>query len=72
MNKNTIHYGVVACIVALAVSVTYAVVRLYVLSQRVDLSILVVNVIAFGAISAFLLYLMKKEKDLRDEDFFRD
>jgi len=72
MNKNTIYYGIVACIAALAVSVTYAIVRLYVLSQRVDLSILVVNVIAFGAISAFLLYVMKKEKDLSDEEFFRD
>ena len=72
MNKDTIHYGIVGCITALAISVTYAVVRLYVLSQRVDLSILVVNVIAFGAISAFLLYLMKKEKDLKDEEFFRD
>ena len=72
MNKDTIHYGIVGCIVALAISVTYAVVRLYVLPQRVDWSILVVNVIAFGTISAFLLYLMKKEKDLREEDFFRD
>jgi hypothetical protein len=72
MNKNTIHYGIVGCIAALAISVTYAVVRLYVLSQRVDLSILVVNVIVFGTISAFLLYLMKKEDDLKDGEFFRD
>jgi hypothetical protein len=47
-------------------------VRLYVLSQRVDLSILLVNVIGFAAIAAVLIYLTKKDKDLEEEKFFRD
>lgn len=57
---------------ALGIAVTYAMVRLYVLSQRVDWSIMVVNVIGFGMISACLFYLMKKDKDLKEEDLFRD
>ena len=47
-------------------------VRLYVFSQRVDSSILLVNVIGFAAITGVLIYLTKKEKDLEEEEFFRD
>lgn len=72
MYKKTIHYGIIGCLLALGIAVTYAMVRLYVLSQRVDWSIMVVNVIGFGIISAFLFYLMKKDKDLKEEDLFRD
>jgi membrane protein YdbS with pleckstrin-like domain len=72
MNSGTIHYGIAGCILALAVAVIYAIVKLYVLSQRVDWSILIVNVIAFAAISGVLIYLTKKDKDLKEEEFFRD
>jgi hypothetical protein len=40
----------------------YAIVRLYVFSQRVDSSILLVNVIGFAAIACILIYLTKKEE----------
>ena len=50
----------------------YAVVRLYVLWHRVDLSILFVNVVGFEAIAAVLIYLTKKDKDLEEEELFRD
>jgi hypothetical protein len=43
-----------------------------VLAQRVDASILVVNVIAFGGIAGFLIYLAKKDRDLEEEELFRD
>jgi membrane protein YdbS with pleckstrin-like domain len=72
MNRGTIQYGIAGCILALAVAVIYAIVKLYVLSQRVDWSILIVNVIAFAAISGVLIYLTKKDKDLKEEEFFRD
>lgn len=72
MNRRTIRYGIACCIVALAVAVMYAIVRLYVLWHRVDLSILLVNVIAFAAIAAVLIYLTKKDKDLEEEELFRD
>jgi membrane protein YdbS with pleckstrin-like domain len=73
VNRRTIRYAIIGCIVALAVAIIYAIVKLYVLSQRVDSSILLVNVIAFAAISCVLIYLTKKERDLEEEeDLFRD
>jgi hypothetical protein len=72
MNSRTIQYGMAGCILALGVAVIYAILRLYILSQRVDWSIMVVNVIAFAVISGVLIYLTKKDKDLKEEEFFRD
>lgn len=72
MNRRTIRYGIVGCIVALAAAIMYAVVRLYVLGHRADLSILLVNVIGFAVIGGLLIYLTKKDKDLEEEELFRD
>jgi hypothetical protein len=72
VNRRTIRYGIAGCIVALAAAVIYAMVRLYVFSQRVDSSILLVNVIGFAAIAGVLIYLTKKDKDLEEEALFRD
>ena len=60
MNRRTIRYGIAGCIVALAAAIIYAVVRLYVLAHRADLSILLVNVIGFVVIGGLLIYLTKK------------
>jgi hypothetical protein len=59
-------------IAALAAGVLYAIVRLYILGQRVDSLILSVNVIGFAAIAAVLIYFTKKDKDLQEEETFRD
>ena len=72
VNRRTIRYGIAGCLVALAAAIMYAIVRLYVLWHRVDLSILVVNVVGFAAIAGLLIYLTKKDKDLEEEEFFRD
>lgn len=72
MNRQTIRYAITGCIVALAAAVVYAMVRLFVMAQRVDASILVVNVIAFAGIAGLLIYLTKKDKDLEEEELFRD
>jgi fluoride ion exporter CrcB/FEX len=72
VNRRTIRYGIVGCIVALAAAIMYAVVRLYVLGHRADLSILLVNVIGFAVIGGLLIYLTKKDKDLEEEKLFRD
>jgi hypothetical protein len=72
VNRRSIRYGIVGCIVALAAAITYAIIRLYVLWHRVDLSILLVNVIGFAAIAGLLIYLTKKDKDLEEEESFRD
>ena len=58
--------------IALFAATIYAIVRLYVLSQRVDSSTLLVNVIGFAAIAGILIYLTKKDKDLEEEELFRD
>jgi maltodextrin utilization protein YvdJ len=72
MNRRTIRYAMAGCIVALAAAVIYAMVRLFVLAQRVDASILVVNVIVFAGVAGFLIYLTKKDRDLQEEELFRD
>ena len=72
VNRRTIRYGIACCIIALAAAVMYAIVGLYVLWHRVDLSILLVNVIGFTAIAAVLIYLTKKGRDLEEEELFRD
>ena len=70
MSRRTIRYAMAGCIVALAAAVIYAVVRLFVLSQRVDESIFVINVVVFACIAGFMIYLTKKERDLEEKEFF--
>ncbi|MDQ4017811.1 MAG: hypothetical protein M3129_04650 [Thermoproteota archaeon] len=72
VNRRTIRYGIASCIVALAAAIIYAIVRLYVLGQRMDSSILLVNVIGFAVIAGVMIYLTKKDKDLEEEELFRD
>jgi hypothetical protein len=72
VKRRTLQYGVAGCIIALVAATIYAIIRLYVFSQRVDSSILLVNVIGFAAISCVLIYLTKKDKDLEEEELFRD
>ena len=72
MNRRMIRYGIMGCIIALAAAVVYAIVRLFLLAQRVDASILVVNVILFAGIAGVLSYLTKKDRDIEEEELFRD
>ena len=72
MNRRTIRYGIAGCIAALAAAVIYAIVRLFVMAQRVDASILIVNVVVFAGIAGVLIYLTKKERDIEEEEFFKD
>ncbi|MCI0563103.1 MAG: hypothetical protein MN733_31885 [Nitrososphaera sp.] len=70
MDKQTIRYAKAGCIAAMASSVAYAFVKLYLLGQRADLSILIINIIVFSAVGAFLIYLSKKERDLEEGRLF--
>ena len=72
VNRRTIRYAIMGCIVALAAAVVYAMARLFVLAQRVDASILVVNVIVFASVAGLLIYLTKKDRDMEEEELFRD
>lgn len=72
MRRRTIRYAMVGCIAALTLAVIYAIIRLYILSQRVDASVLVVNVLLFMGITGVLIYLAKKQRDIEEEELFRD
>ena len=72
VNRRTIRYAMIACIAALAGTIVYAIVRLYVMAQRVDASILVTNVFLFAVIAGVLIYLTKKDRDIEEEELFRD
>ena len=72
MKTKTIRYSIAGFIIALTLAVTYAIIRLLVLAQRVDIWILFVNVIVFAFIAGFLMYLMKKDRETREEELFKD
>lgn len=72
MRKRSARLGIYACLVAMVGAVLYAFVRLYGLNQRVDIDIIIVNVVVFTASAAALLYLLWKERDIEQEEMFRD
>jgi hypothetical protein len=72
MGKRSVRFGIYACLAAMAGAVLYAFVRLYGLNQRVDIDIIIVNVAVFTASAAALLYLMWKQRDIEQEEMFRD
>lgn len=72
VNRRTIRYGIAGAIAAMVGAIAYAFVRLYVMNIRVDLSILIVNIVVFSASAAVLVYLLWKERELEEEEMFRD
>ena len=72
MDRRTIRYGIAGAISAMIGAIAYAFVRLYVMNLRVDLSVLLVNVVVFSASAAILVYLLWKDRELEEEEMFRD
>lgn len=72
VNRRTIRYGIAGAIAAMVGAIAYAFVRLYVMNIRADLSILIVNIVVFSASAAVLVYLLWKERELEEEEMFRD
>jgi hypothetical protein len=72
VQRKTLRLAKALCIASLAAIALYAFTRLYVMSQRADLSILLLNVVLFAAIAGVLIYLSKKERDLEQEEMVRD
>ena len=72
MGKRSVRYGVYACLAAMAGAILYAFVRLYGLNQRVDVDIIIVNVVVFTACAGALLYLSWKDLGMEQEELFRD
>lgn len=70
VERQTIRYAMIGCIAALAAAVVYAVVRLFIMSQRFDVSIFIVNVVVFAGIAGFMIYLTVKEKELDKKESF--
>ena len=72
MDKRTIRYGIAGAISVMVGAIAYAFVRLYVMNLRVDLSVLLVNIVVFSASAAVLVYLLWKDRELEEEEMFRD
>ena len=72
MDKSTLRYGIVACMAVMVAAVGYAFIRLYVLNNRIDLSIFAVNIVAFSISAGMLVYLLWKQKEIEEEELFRD
>ena len=72
MDKRDLRLAKLACVAALGSITIYAFVRLYVMSQRADASILLINGVLFTAVAGVLIYLFKKERDLEQAGMFGD
>jgi hypothetical protein len=69
-NPRRIKIAIILCIVILFTSVVYASVKLYVLRQRIDLSIVIINVFIFAIITGIIIYLSKKQRDIEEDKLF--
>ena len=72
MRKEYIDYWIVGCLSVLVVCIVYSVVKLYIFFQRVDISIIISNVILFAVIAAAILLLLKKRSDIEDGELLSD
>ena len=72
MRKEYIDYSIVGCLSVLVICILYSVVKLYIFFQRVDMSIIISNVILFAVISAAILLLLKKRSDIEEGELLSD
>ena len=72
MRKEYIDYLIVGCLSVLVICILYSVVKLYIFFQRVDMSIIISNVILFAVISAAILLLLKKRSDIEEGELLSD
>ena len=72
MKKKTINYALAGCLLILVSSVLYAILKLYVFFQRIDISIIITNVVVFVVVAAFMLFLLKKRSDTDESELLND
>ncbi|AIF84459.1 hypothetical protein NTE_02409 [Candidatus Nitrososphaera evergladensis SR1] len=70
--RQQLRYGIYSCMAAMVGAVGYAFVRLYGLNQRVGFDIIIVNVVVFTISAGIMVYLSWKERDIEQEEMFRD
>ena len=72
MKKKHIDYALLICLFVLVASVMYAITKLYVFFQRVDVSIIISNIVLFVIVSAVILFLLKKRSDIEQDELLSD
>jgi membrane protein YdbS with pleckstrin-like domain len=72
MKKKYIDYALVGCFFVLVASVMYAILKLYVFFQRMDMSIIIANVVLFVLVAGVILFLLKKRSDTEEDELLSD
>jgi Na+(H+)/acetate symporter ActP len=72
MQKKHIDYVLVACLFVLVGSVMYAIIKLYVFFQRVDISIIITNIVIFVIVSIVIVFLLKKRGNIEEDELLSD
>jgi drug/metabolite transporter (DMT)-like permease len=72
VRKKSINYAIAACLIILVCSVLYGIIKLYVFFQRLDASVIVINVVVFVLVSGILLILLKKRSDADESEVMND
>ena len=68
MRKKTINYAIAGCLIMLISCVLNAILKLYVFFQRIDISIIIANIIVFVVVAALMLFLLKKRSDIEESE----
>ena len=72
MRKEYIDYSIVGCLSVLVGCILYSVVKLYIFFQRIDTSIIILNVIVFAVVAAAILLLLKERSDIEEGELLSD
>ena len=62
--------GIIICILLLFAFSIYAIVKLYILRQRADASVIFINFILFAAVTGIMIYFSKKQRDYDEQAFY--
>ena len=60
------------CLTILVSCVVYAILKLYVFFQRIDISIIIANIVVFVVVAAVMLFLLKKRSDIDESELLND
>ena len=72
MKKKHIDHALVGCLFVLVVSVVYAIIKLYIFFQRIDMSIIISNIVLFAAVAGVILFLLKMRRDVEEDELLSD